>query len=148
MDSELRNEDRPASPTQDASVSAPREENAEASGGVRVATPAEDEQPAIEETPPAETVPAPVTPLPLDKRIKAMKDEQSKLKADKAKVTKELKVMEKKRSRLKKRARQLSDGDLLEVLHMRKTSKVEKEEVPAPADGEPRDASAASAGGV
>ena len=75
-----------------------------------------------------------------------MKDEQGKLKAEKAKVNKELKVMEKKRCRLKKRARQLSDGDLLEVLHMRKTSKEEKEDAAAAASGEPRAAPAAPAG--
>ena len=73
-------------------------------------------------TPEAEAFAA--APIPLERRIKEMKDQQNKLRDDKKRVAKELKVMEKKRSRLKKRARQLSDGDLCEVLAMRKSAKL------------------------
>ena len=72
MDFELRNEERPASPTRDPALSAQREEDAETSGGVRVAAPDDGDRPAGEE-PVAEAEPAPVTPLPLEKRIKARK---------------------------------------------------------------------------
>ena len=134
MDSELRDEERPVSPAKSAASDAEgEEEKPEVSEGVRVAAPEAQAEPPREEPPAEKLEPAPVTPEPLEKRIKAMKDEQAKLKAEKAKVGKELKVMEKKRNRLKKRARQLSDHDLLEVVHMRKTSKVEKEEAAAAA---------------
>ena len=55
------------------------------------------------------------------KSIDRLKDEQAKLRAEKKKVAKDLRNAEKKRSRLKKRARQLSDVDLVTVLQIRKS---------------------------
>ena len=55
------------------------------------------------------------------KSIDRLKDEQAKLRAEKKKVAKDLRNAEKKRSRLKKRARQLSDADLVTVLQIRKS---------------------------
>jgi len=52
--------------------------------------------------------------------IKRLKDEQAALKAAKKDLQKELKNACKRRNRLKKRARQLTDHDLVEVLRMRK----------------------------
>ena len=54
--------------------------------------------------------------------IGRLKEEQAALRAEKKKVAKALKNAEKRRSRLKKKARQLSDGDLVAVLHMRAAS--------------------------
>ena len=51
-------------------------------------------------------------------------EEQSKLREDRKKVSKDLKNAEKRRSRLKKKARQLSDGDLLTVIEMRHSEAV------------------------
>jgi len=52
--------------------------------------------------------------------IKRLKDQQSAMKAAKKELQKELKNACKRKNRLKKRARQLTDLDLLEVLQMRK----------------------------
>lgn len=51
--------------------------------------------------------------------IERLKKEQKDLKTEKKRVAKELKNAEKRRARLRKRAKQLSDGDLLEVIKMR-----------------------------
>lgn len=56
----------------------------------------------------------------LDTRINAMKAEQNDLAARRKQVRKELKNAERKRQRLKKRARNLSDADLEELISMRK----------------------------
>ena len=48
-----------------------------------------------------------------------MKAEQKAMRESKNKINKDLKNAEKRRSRLKKRARQLSDVDLVAVLQMR-----------------------------
>ena len=48
-----------------------------------------------------------------------MKAEQIKLKQDRAAVSKSLKNATKRKNRLKTRARQLTDADLVEVLQMR-----------------------------
>jgi chromosome segregation ATPase len=48
-----------------------------------------------------------------------LKDEQQKIKADKQRVAKELKNAQRRKNRLRKRARQLTDQDLVEVLRMR-----------------------------
>ena len=52
--------------------------------------------------------------------IKRLKEQQSAMKAAKKELQKELKNACKRKNRLKKRARQLTDMDLLEVLQMRK----------------------------
>ena len=54
--------------------------------------------------------------------ISRLKEEQTTLRAERKKVAKALKNAEKRRSRLKKKARQLSDTDLVAVLHMRAAS--------------------------
>ena len=52
--------------------------------------------------------------------IKRLKDQQAAMKADKKNLQQELKNACKRTNRLKKRARQLTDTDLVEVLRMRK----------------------------
>ena len=51
--------------------------------------------------------------------ISPLKREQKDMRAARKKLTKDLKNAEKRRTRLKKRARQLSDADLVAVLQMR-----------------------------
>ena len=58
---------------------------------------------------------------PLLKGIARLKAEQANLRAERKRVQKELKNAEKRRARLRKRARQLSDADLVAVLQMRET---------------------------
>ncbi len=52
-------------------------------------------------------------------RICALKAEQSALRAQKKSITKDLRNAERRRKRLKKKAKQLSDTDLVAVLRMR-----------------------------
>ena len=59
---------------------------------------------------------------PLLTGIARLKAEQAALRAERKRVQKELKNAEKRRVRLKKRARQLSDADLVAVLQMRETA--------------------------
>lgn len=68
--------------------------------------------------------------------IKRLKDQQAAMKAAKVDVQKQLRNAVKRRHRLKKQARQLTDKDLVEVLQMR------KESMPAVGDGEPTAAAA------
>ena len=58
-------------------------------------------------------------PEPLLTGIARLKAEQARLRSEKKRVQKELKNAEKRRVRLRKRARQLSDADLVAVLQMR-----------------------------
>jgi len=51
--------------------------------------------------------------------IKALKEQQKDLKVERKRVSKVLRNEEKRRMRLRKRARQLSDGDLVALLKMR-----------------------------
>ena len=51
--------------------------------------------------------------------INALKEEQKAARDAKKKITKELRNAEKRRNRLKKRAKQLSDADLLAVMSLR-----------------------------
>ena len=55
----------------------------------------------------------------LEASIRRLKAEQKAMRESKTKINKDLKNAEKRRSRLKKRARQLSDADLVAVLQMR-----------------------------
>ena len=57
--------------------------------------------------------------------IKALREQQKGLRDERKKVTKLLRNEEKRRQRLRKRARQLSDGDLVALLKMRSDSKTE-----------------------
>ena len=54
--------------------------------------------------------------------IERLKKEQKDLKAQKKRVTTDLKNAERKRKRLRLRARQLSDSDLVEVIQMRQAA--------------------------
>lgn len=65
---------------------------------------------------PAEDIP---TPCEITTMIGELKKEQDALRAAKKKISKDLRNAVKRRSRLKKRARQLSDADLLQVLKLR-----------------------------
>ena len=57
--------------------------------------------------------------------IKALKEEQNHLRDQRKLVSKQLRNEEKRRMRLRKRARQLSDVDLVAVLKMRSVAKAE-----------------------
>ena len=63
---------------------------------------------------------------PLTKQILAMKEEQVRLKKEKQELKRKLKNAESRRSRLKKKARQLTDEDLVHVLMWRKEAKDKK----------------------
>ena len=63
--------------------------------------------------------------------IKALKEQQNNLRDERLKVGKQLRNEEKRRMRLRKRARQLSDGDLVALLKMRSVGKAESAPVPA-----------------
>ena len=63
--------------------------------------------------------------------IKALKEQQKNLRDERLKVGKQLRNEENRRMRLRKRARQLSDGDLVALLKMRSVGKVESAPVPA-----------------
>ena len=73
--------------------------------------------------------------------VKALKEQQKGLRDERKRVTKLLRNEEKRRQRLRKRARQLSDGDLVALLKMRSDSKTEA----APAAVEQPAAAAADA---
>ena len=55
--------------------------------------------------------------------IKILREQQKNLKDERKRVTKILRNEEKRRMRLRKRARQLSDGDLVALLKMRSDAK-------------------------
>jgi hypothetical protein len=55
--------------------------------------------------------------------VQRLKEEQARLRAERKRVAKELKNAEKRRSRLKRKAKQLTDGDLLAVLETRALEK-------------------------
>ena len=76
--------------------------------------------------------------------IDRLKNEQKRIRAERKAVTKELKNAEKRRSRLKKKAKQLSDGDLLQVLHMRSAEKILKTSASDP----PTEGAASSSAGA
>ena len=59
--------------------------------------------------------------------IARLKKEQAEIRAQRKRITQELKNAEKKRSRLKKKAKLLSDKDLLDVLHLRTVEKGDKQ---------------------
>ena len=61
------------------------------------------------------------TSEPLNRAIDRLKDEQARLRAERKRVAKELKNASKRKTRLRKRARQLSNEDLLAVLIMRRS---------------------------
>ena len=80
---------------------------------------------------------------PLLVKIQRLKSEQAEVRKARLKVSKDLKNAERRRSRLRKRARQLSDADLKAVLEMRETI---ADAAPPTAVGDVRPASAGSAG--
>ena len=53
-----------------------------------------------------------------------MKEEQTKAQATKKKLTKEIRNEERKRKRLKERAKQLTDSDLVAVLKLREEARI------------------------
>ena len=57
------------------------------------------------------------------KNVERLKQEQTTLRADKKRITAELRNATKTKSRLKKRAKMLSDNDLLEVIQLRRIAK-------------------------
>ena len=75
--------------------------------------------------------------------ITRLKAEQKAMREAKKNVTKSLRNAEKRRARLKKRARQLSDVDLVAVLQMRGVSGSSSSSTPSSASGTPAPATAA-----
>lgn len=73
---------------------------------------------------------------PLTQKILDMKKEQARLKKEKQELRRQLKNAVSRRSRLKKKARQLPDEDLVHVLMWRKEAK-EKKNVEEETDPEP-----------
>ena len=73
---------------------------------------------------------------PLTQKILDMKKEQARLKKEKQELRRQLKNAVSRRSRLKKKARQLTDEDLVHVLMWRKEAK-EKKNVEEETDPEP-----------
>ena len=77
----------------------------------------------------------------LSERVKALKAEQAKARAERAALAKEIRNTERRKSRLRKRAKQLTDEDLLQVLMMRKSQR-EAQGLTTPAKTEGSTASA------
>lgn len=71
----------------------------------------------------------------LSQQIKRLKLEQQQAKMEKQRVAKDLKNAQRRKSRLKKRARQLTDQDLVEVLQMRSDDLKNNASTPQPSDG-------------
>ena len=71
----------------------------------------------------ADAAAAAVGDLALLPEIERLKAEQKRIRSEREKVRKDLKNAEKRRSRLKRKAKQLSDGDLLQVMQMRTAEK-------------------------
>ena len=71
--------------------------------------------------------------------IKALKEQQKALRDERKQVSKQLRNEEKRRMRLRKRARQFSDGDLVAVLKMRTDAKADSASgaVEVPSEGAP-----------
>ena len=89
----------------------------------------------------------PAAKVPLLEAIRRLKDQQTVMKAERQRVAKDLKNACKRRNRLKRRARQLTDADLLEVLQMRGDAapmalEGEPNAAPTPVVAEPGSASA------
>ena len=76
---------------------------------------------------------AAATAEPLLAGIARLKTEQAQLRAERKRVAKELKNAERRRTRLRKQARQLSDADLVAVLQMRDTDSGTRSTSAAPA---------------
>ena len=68
-------------------------------------------------------VPGPAGGEQLGDAIARLKREQDDVRANRKRVTKELKNAQKRKQRLKKRAKQLSDTDLVSVLQLRASEK-------------------------
>lgn len=66
----------------------------------------------------------------MSQHIDRLKAEQARLRADRKRVAKELKNASKRKSRLKRKARMLSNEDLLTVLLMRNPGDAEKAKEP------------------
>lgn len=80
--------------------------------------------------------------MSLTETIRKLKEEQNLIRIQKAEITKTLRNATKKKNRLKKRARQLTDLDLVEVLQMRQdvnaaASSSEPAATPSPPQSEP-----------
>lgn len=97
-------------------------------GGARTPSPrAGDRTPAgtpsvVAGTPGATSASSGTPRADLLESIERLKQEQRDLKAQRKRVVKDLKNAERKRKRLRQRARQLSDTDLIEVIQMRQAS--------------------------
>lgn len=75
--------------------------------------------PAAESAAAASTDVEPKGKVHLNEAIKALKAQQAAAKAERLRITRELRNACRRKRRLQKRARQLTDNDLLEVLQMR-----------------------------
>lgn len=70
---------------------------------------------------------------PLMKHIKALREEKNRLRDERAKIARDLKNAERKKMRLRHKARQLSETDLIAVLQMRALAKASASATPSPA---------------
>jgi hypothetical protein len=87
-------------------------------------------------------------PRLLGVRIQELKVQKAALKAERHNIVKDLRNAERRRGRLKRRARQLTNSDLLEVFELRKTEKAERGAQSAAKADKMGDPSSAAAGTV
>jgi len=80
--------------------------------------------------------PATVPPMNLLAHIDILKAEKRRLKEEKKNLAKTLKNAEKRRARLKRKARQLSDKDLTDVIQLRKSEQAANESKARPPAGD------------
>ena len=71
----------------------------------------------------------------LSERVKALKAEQAKARAERAALAKEIRNTERRKRRLRKRPKQLTDEDLLQVLMMRKSQRESQGQAITPTEG-------------
>ena len=98
-------------------------------------------------TPTKLAAPARHEPSDLLASIERLKQEQKELKAHRKRVCVELKNAEKRRKRLRQRARQLSDADLVQVLRMRQAATASTDGKAEGADAETEEQPIAAAAG-
>ena len=84
---------------------------------------AEDPADPSGSTPVQATEQSPPGPRSLNAKIQELKELQAKAMAEKRRLAKELRNEERKRKRLKERAKQLTDVDLLQVLRLREEAR-------------------------
>ena len=118
----------------DTKVTSPADSEPEAAAEAK--TPTAAEKKAVEPTAHSAESPQKAKGSIVLQNVERLKQEQAELRLQRKKINAELRNATKTKARLKKRARLLSNSDLLEVLQLRQQEK-EAKESPAPAAGEP-----------